>query len=261
MTRISEYAPGQFSWVDILTPDAGASRDFYTALFDWTTVDNPTDQEGVYTQFQFQGEMVAGIGEMGPVLKKSGMPAVWSSYVSVDDLDQATSSAAELGARIEMPPMRVMEAGRMSIVADPGGARLSLWQPGEHIGAGQVNHPNSLCWNELATRDIDAAIRFYSELFGWQIERSASAPNPYYEITNQGRMNGGMLEMTEEWGDAPPHWMAYISVFDCDETLERVRRIGGQVNTEPVDIPPGRFAVIQDPQGGILTVMKLNEPE
>ena len=52
--------------------------------------------------------------------------------------------------------------------------------------------------------------------------------------------------------------MPYISVFDCDETLEKADKLGGVVDMEPIDIAPGRFAVIVDPHGAAITVMKLN---
>ena len=67
--------------------------------------------------------------------------------------------------------------------------------------------------------------------------------------------------MTEEWGGLSPHWMPYISVFDCDETIEKAIKLGGVVDMDPIDIAAGRFSVVTDPQGGAITVMKLSEPD
>lgn len=261
MTTIERYLHGQFSWIDIMTPDLRASRNFYSELFDWDMVDIPIDGGGVYVEFQFAGRAVAGMGEMPNDLSNRGTPAAWSSYINVDDVDATADEAEFLGATIEMPPMQVMNEGRMAILVDPVGARISLWQPGEHLGAEQVNSPTSLCWNELVTPNPEESLRFYGDLFDWEFRRSDEDDSLYYEILNRGRANGGVIEMTEEWGSIAPHWMPYISVFDCDETLEKAIKLGASIDMDPVDITPGRFAVVIDPQGAAITVMKLNESE
>lgn len=261
MTSFTRFTNGQFSWIDIMTPDLRASRNFYSELFDWDMVDNPDDQGGVYVEFQFAGHSVAGMSQMPVDLRNGGMPAVWSSYINVDDVDATTDEAEFLGATIEMPPMQIMDAGRMATLIDPVGARVSLWQPGEHIGAALVNNPTSLCWNELVTPTPEDSLRFYGDLFDWEFRRSDEDGSVYYEIFNQGRANGGAIEMTEEWGGLAPHWMPYISVFDCDETIEKAIKLGGVVDMDPIDIVAGRFSVLIDPQGGAITVMKLSEPD
>jgi predicted enzyme related to lactoylglutathione lyase len=265
MAIMSRYAHGQFSWIDLTTPDLLASRRFYSELFDWDMVDSlaedPTHQSSVYVEFQYEGQKLAGMGTMPADLRSLRTPAVWSSYINVDDLNATVEEAEALGASIELPPIQVTTAGRMAILADPGGARVSLWQAGEHIGATKVNQPTSLCWNELATSNIDASIRFYRDLFNWEFRRSADPEPVYYMILNEGRENGGMVEMTDEWGDTPPHWIPYISVFDCDESVEKAIKLGANVYMEPVDIETGRFCVIVDPQGAAITLMTLDDPE
>ncbi len=157
MAKVSTYEPGIFSWIDLNTRDAAAAKRFYGAAFGWETIDNPTDQGGVYTQFTSGGQKVAGMGEMGDDMKAAGVPPQWNCYVTVADVDAAAARAQELGAQLMLPPMQVMDAGRMAILIDPTGARLSLWQAGEHVGSELVNEPVSLCWNELVTRDVDVA--------------------------------------------------------------------------------------------------------
>ena len=62
MTTFTKYEPGTFCWIDLMSPDAAASKRFYQDLFGWDIVDNPTDQGGVYTQFLLRGETVAHRG-------------------------------------------------------------------------------------------------------------------------------------------------------------------------------------------------------
>ena len=97
MARPEKYSHGQFSWVDLMTPDAGAAKAFYGALFGWSHLDLATDQGGVYTQFKSQDLPVAGLGEMGEEMKAGGTPAFWNNYVTVDDADAIAATAEELG--------------------------------------------------------------------------------------------------------------------------------------------------------------------
>ena len=74
-------------------------------------------------------------------------------------------------------------------------------------------------------------------------------------------MNGGMLPWSSEMGDVPPSWGVYFSVEDCDASVERVQELGGRLIVPPMDIPPGRFAVVADPAGAVFTVMFVNAPD
>ena len=259
MTTIAKYEPGTFSWMDLMTPDAAAAKRFYQALCGWDAVDNPTDQGGVYTQFTLRDQPVAGMGEMSDEMRASGMPATWNSYVTVQDLEATTARAAELGATVTMPPMQIMDVGRMSIFADPTGAHLSLWEPGTHIGCGIVNEPVSLTWNELWTIDAAAASAFYRDLFGWSIE--VANEDGYLLIENGGRANGGILELGPERSQMPLQWAAYLAVEDCDASIVAAAELGARVYMPPMDIPQGRFGVIGDPQGAAITLMRVDNPD
>ena len=258
MATFTKYAPGSFSWIDLMSPDAAASKAFYQALCGWDVHDNPTDQGGVYTQFMQDGQPVAGLGEMNEEMKASGMPAVWNSYVSVQDVADTTERAQSLGAQVVMPPMQVMDAGHMSIFADPTGAHLSLWQAGDHFGAGIANVPVSLGWNELATNDTEQAASFYRELFGWSISEMGDG---YLLIENAGRPNGGIMPLGPDRAGQPPSWGATLAVEDPDAKLEEATGLGGNVLMPPIDIEQGRFGVLADPAGAVITLMRIDDPD
>ncbi|RMG61620.1 MAG: VOC family protein, partial [Calditrichaeota bacterium] len=62
----------------------------------------------------------------------------------------------------------------------------------------------------------------------------------------------------ESWGDVPSHWLVYFAVEDCDATVKTAQSLGGQVLVSPSDIPGvGRFAILQDPQGAVFAIIKL----
>lgn len=257
MQEVKRYPAGTFSWVDLATTDAAAAKAFYTRLFGWEAHDSPAGPDMVYTMFTLNGKSVAGLYEMGAERRDQGIPPHWLSYVTVDDIEAAAEKVSALGGTVVAPPMDVMESGRMAMIQDPTGAPFALWQAGQHIGAALVNIPGTFSWNELATTDVERAGAFYGGLFGWEVTKDDMPTGPYYTVSNQGRMAGGMLQMTEEWGDTPPNWAVYFSVEDCDATVQRARELGGMNLMEPFEIPNvGRFAVMQDPQGAYFTVIR-----
>ncbi len=166
----------------------------------------------------------------------------------------------ELGGTIIAEPMDVFEEGRMLVLQDPTGAVLALWQAKNHIGASLVNTPGAIAWNELSTRDAEKAKDFYGKLFGWQF--TVDEPSGYTYFTNQGRMNGGIIQMGDEWGDMPPAWSVYFSVADIEATIEKAQANGGTIVMPKTEAPgTGHFAVIADPAGAVATYMQLNEPD
>jgi hypothetical protein len=76
---MTKYEHGQFSWIDLMSPDARAASAYYQQLFDWSAVDQDNGQHGVYTQFFCGDNVVAGLGEMNEPMKQSGMPAMWNT--------------------------------------------------------------------------------------------------------------------------------------------------------------------------------------
>ncbi|WP_457832364.1 hypothetical protein, partial [Staphylococcus aureus] len=78
---------------------------------------------------------------------------MWNSYITVESADGTLERAAELGATVHTPAFDVLDAGRMGVLQDPQSAFVLVWEPKAHIGAGHVNAPGALTWNELATAD------------------------------------------------------------------------------------------------------------
>ena len=57
-----------------------------------------------------------------------GAPSAWLAYVEVADIAAATGKARSLGAKIMQDVTEVVGMGWMSILIDPTGAVLGLWQ-------------------------------------------------------------------------------------------------------------------------------------
>jgi predicted enzyme related to lactoylglutathione lyase len=251
--EMQSYQHGGPSWVDLGTPDLAAASAFYSGLFGWQVETGPPESGG-YSIATLRGKPVAGLGpQMNPG------PPVWATYVNVESADAVVTLAGEAGGQVIMPPMDVLDAGRMAIFADPVGAVISVWQPGNHPGAGLVNEPGTYGWSELLTTDIEKSKAFYASVFGWDARTSGDDPQAAYtEWQIDGRSVGGMmLKPPMLPAEVPPHWNVYFVVPDADAAVERVRELGGSLRFGPMDIEPGRFAVVVDPTGAAFNVMAL----
>jgi len=259
MPEKTQYAHGEFSWVDFVSHDMPSACAFYEAVFDWESVRQDTQGGPPYAIFQKGGQAVAGIGQMDDAMKSQGLPPMWNSYVNVDDVNAAVQKATELGGTVAIPPMKVLEAGWLAFLQDPTGGNLGLWQKERHIGAQLVNEPGAFCWNELATGDSERAKEFYAQLFGWEYDLNNDAPTTYYIIRHNGSDNGGIMQMTDEWGQLPPLWTVYFSTDDVDATGRRVHQNGGEVSVPPFETPAGKVGVMKDPQGGMFNIAHLSQ--
>ena len=256
--EITNAKPGNFCWYELATSDHAAAKQFYGSLFGWTATDSPMGPDGCYTMFLLHGKYVGAAYTLMPDQAKQGVPPHWGTYVAVANVDDATGKARSLGATILAGPMDVSEHGRMTVLKDPTGAVISLWQAKNNQGVQLAGENGTFCWSELATRDTAAAASFYTSLFGWKTKVSDGVGFPYTHWQNDGADIGGMMAIMKEWGPMPPHWVNYVQVNNCDDTVAKATSLGAKVCMPPTDIAnTGRFATLQDPQGAMFCVIAL----
>jgi uncharacterized protein len=248
MGERTSYPPGTFSWVDLNTDDQEGAKAFYGALLGWQYEDIPIGDGAVYSMAKLDGHSVAALGP----LQGEGMPPHWNCYVSVDDADASAARAGELGATLLAEPFDVFEAGRMAAFADPQGAVLSVWQPKQNIGAGLVNVPGALSWNDLLSPDVEASAAFYRGLFGWEITEVEGSEGQYWSIANDGRLNGGLMPLPP---GGHPAWNLYFACEDADATIAQAGELGAKTVMGPIEVPNGaRFAILSDPSNAVFSV-------
>lgn len=255
MAEMTHYAPGTFCWVDLATHAPEAAKAFYGELFGWISEDISTDYKVPYSMLMRDGKRAAALYEMAP---EQGAVPYWASYVRVSDVQASAEQAVELGARLAMPAVDVMQLGRMAFIQDPTGAVLGLWEPGSLFGAELDNTYGARSWSELQTRDTAKAARFYEDLFGWTVRTSKSLMDGrYFLFELDGKEVGGMIELDAEWGSILPNWSIYFGVEDCDSAVAATKRLGGSIVMDPMEVETvGRFAFLGDPQGAIFAVIQ-----
>ena len=112
-----------FVHIELHADDLAKGRKFYESLFDWKLEDMSMGGNS-YTMIG------VGEGTGGGMMKNPapGTPSHWLAYVDVADVDAAAEKAKSLGATVVQPKTEVPNAGWFSVIIDPTGAALGLWQ-------------------------------------------------------------------------------------------------------------------------------------
>ena len=213
----------------------------------------PPEARG-YTVCLQAGHPVAGIG---PQLSPESPPG-WAVYLATDDADTTASAIAAAGGEMLIAPRDVLDAGRMALATDPGGAVFGIWQARSHTGFGLANEPGAVCWNENFSRDLAGNQAFYQQVFGYDF---GALPDPdfrYATLKLAGTEIGGIGELGSGFPpEVPAHWSTYFAVTDADAAVATVTAAGGAVQRAPWDTPYGRMAVVRDDQGAVFSLMCL----
>ena len=114
-----------FVHVELNTSDLAKAKEFYGKLFEWKLQDVPMPDGDTYTMIDVEGGTGGGMLKA----KQPGTPPFWLAYVGVEDIKASTKRARELGAKIMVDATEVGDYGFMSVIVDPTGAHLAMWQP------------------------------------------------------------------------------------------------------------------------------------
>jgi predicted enzyme related to lactoylglutathione lyase len=269
------YPHGVTSWIDTEQPDLEAARIFYAGLFGWVLTDaRPPGAPGSYLVASIHGQDVAALA---PV---SAAPATWNTYVAVDNADTTAAAVIAQGGAVVSPPEDAGPAGRAAVCADPFGAEFRLWQAGRRLGAQRTNSPGAWNFSDLYTPDRDAAMAFYTPLFGWRAadldqgagtmlrvpgygdhlaatvdpgihERQASAPAGFADVI------GGLVVIG---AGETPRWHVTFTVADRDDSAATAERLGATI-IKSSDNMWTRDALVRDPQGAEFTVSQFTPPD
>jgi predicted enzyme related to lactoylglutathione lyase len=276
MGQLRTYPHGVTSWIDTEQPDIEAARVFYAGLFGWRmTHARPAGASGSYLIATLDGQDVAAVA---PALAAAA--AKWNTYVAVDNADATAAAVTANGGAVIAAPEDAGPAGRAATCADPFSAEFRLWQAGRRLGAQRTNSPGAWNFSDLYTPDRDAAMAFYTPLFGWRAtdlgqgagtmlqvpgygdhlaatvdpgihERQASAPAGFADVI------GGLMVIG---AGATPRWHVTFTVADRDDSATTAERLGATVVSSSDNLWTND-ALLRDPQGAEFTVSQFTPPD
>lgn len=250
--RTSRWPAGIPCWADVSVPDVATARGFYEAVLGWQ-IEDPGAEYGGYVIAHVDGGAVAGIGPQQP-----GAPTAWTLYFASDDAAATEAAVAGQGGTVVLPTGDVGDLGRLCIALDPTGAAFGVWEAGTHVGAGTVNRPGAMTWEDLRSPDPERARSFYRSVFGFRIDPLPSAGRDYatFAMPDEVAPLGGMGSMVDAQG--APHWLVYFGVTDAHVAADAAERAGGTVVGRDDESQYGRQAEIVDPFGARFRVLEVD---
>lgn len=242
---------GRFVWHELMTTDPQAAGTFYSKVLPWKT--QPSGMPD-YTIWVAGKTQTGGLMAQPESARQSGAPPSWLVYIGTPDVDATSAAAERLGGKVLKAPQDIPGVGRFAVLADPQGAAFAVFKPGAPPADGAPSSTD-FSWHELATSDYQAALSFYSELFGWSRgpTHDMGPAGTYQLIEHGGAQVGGAYKLMD--ASKPPHWLTYIEVASVDKAAAAAKAAGGRVTQGPMEVPGGsRIAQILDPQGGAFAV-------
>jgi uncharacterized protein len=251
---------GRFVLESLLSEDPAASTAFYGKLIGWRAA--PFEHDATYTVFSTASGPAAITTQLTDAIRAHGGTPRWTVFIGSDDVDATVAHAERLGAKVRRAAWDTAGGGRSAVLNDPQGAVFGVTKLGQPPAASKgPPQPGEFAWRELATSDPDAALKFYQELFGWQvITRMEMGPaGTYTVIGSEGVQRGGIFKLSQP--GAVPHWLPYVEVADADKAAAAATRAGARVLNGPMDVPGGgRIAQLADPHGIAFAVHSMAKP-
>ena len=245
---------GRFVWHELMTRDVPEAKKFYSKLIGWKAQAWPLDP--AYTVCHSEQGPTAGIYGI-PADMPVEVPAHWLGYIGTRDVDGTAAAAVRAGGSIIKGPEDIPGAGRSAILKDPQGAEFAILDPENSRPEVQGMPPTgSFSWHELATSDAEAAMSFYSDLFGWDVlmRMPLDRGETYLIFGNNGIQRGGIYNKPADM-PAPPNWLHYAQVADADQGWRVAEAGGAKLVTGPMDVPGGsRIVAFFDPTGAAFAV-------
>ena len=252
---------GSWIWYELMTPDAEGSKAFYDRVVGWNIQTTHGEDKGYGFINTADGAMAGGVLHIDAEMQRHGARPCWIGYVGVDDVDASLKAIEAAGGRVLMPPRDIEMAGRIAMVADPNGAPFYVMTPTPQPGGGESTAfsptlPGRCAWNELMGADQQAALDFYTGLFGWSLpEPMDMGPMGTYQfVAHDGVTMGAIMRKPDE---APVSaWTHYFRVADIDSAKSAVEGSGGTIMMGPMEVPGGDWIVQgRDPQGAFFALV------
>jgi uncharacterized protein len=236
-----ETRTGQIVWHDHVSTDREAAKRFYGELLGWEF----KEWEGAEQPYSMISSGDTEHGGFIGVEPQEGFQAHWGAYV-VADVDAAVERARAAGATVYVEPKDIPEVGRFGVFGDPQGAIISPFAPSYDSPAPQ----GTFVWDELLTPDVEAAKRYYADVFGWTNREMDMGEAGTYTLFVRGDGEDVAGAMQPQQPLPRALWQTYLAADDVDATTKRAAELGATVLLEPTTVKEvGRMSVLTDPTG------------
>jgi hypothetical protein len=256
-----EHHFGKMVFVELVTPDLAATKQFYAGLFGWTFRDvqaGATD----YAEASLDGRPVAGLLQKPVPAGEHRQPA-WLSFFAVADVDAAAKIALQQGAKVLFEPHSFPDRGREAVFADPQGAVFAVLASSSGDPPDFLAEPGEWIWSSLITSDPDTDAAFYQALFDYDVfPLPASAGAEHLLLASQNYARASVNTLPANRPNVHPYWLNYVRVDDAVKMSAKVVALGGRVLVEPwVDRHGGKVAVVADPEGAPFGLLEWPDTE
>lgn len=258
---MTHYSPGKFVWFELKTRNPTEGQDFYTNLLPWSTSEMPFPG-GTYTMFHAGERAIGGIAPLGEDMPN--VPEHWLGWVSVEDVDATAAAVTANGGQVVAGPMDMPEMMRMAVCVDPEGAAFAVLRSVRGDEPDVDSYPGIFHWNELFANDAAAAAKFYTTVFGYELQTMDMTPMgmpgaTYYMLMSGGKPRGGIMAKPQP--EIPSMWLPYVHVADVDATAKTLIEGGGKLLADLMDMPGvGRVAMALDPAGAAIAFITPAQP-
>ena len=249
------WSHGTFFWNELRTRDLEASKKFYEGAVGWTFDNESANPQSDYWVAKSGGMPAAGIIEMNENEWK-GIPDHWFCYIAVDNVDERAQLVQENQGKQYGPLFDIPDIGRVAIVEDSSGATIGYMTPDIPDEAMQGDWDMSpygkFFWNELMTKEVESAKKFYSKTLDWTYDQVPSASGGEYWVARSGTHHAaGIFEMVgAEFKGIPANWFSYIAVKNIEESCNLVKKSGGKLMKPVFEVADvGKFGIIEDTCG------------
>ena len=197
----------------------------------------------------------ANIAGMSANDDANGVAGTWINSVYVEDAEETAKRIAANGGSILSKPHNADGWGVTARVSTPEGAVFGLWQSLKGYGADVFAVPGAVCWIEYHTHDLESAKEFYTAVFGASFEEfkmpmdDGSGEDFSMTMLNLGGDEASCAFVQLPDASSPTSWATYFMVEDIHASVAKAQSLGAELKLGVVDVPPGSFAVMVDPQG------------
>jgi predicted enzyme related to lactoylglutathione lyase len=256
-----EHHVGKVIFVELLTPDLNAAKQFYAGLFGWTFRDIQAGGTA-YAEASLDGHPVAGLIHKEVAAGEHRQPA-WLTFIAVRDVDATRMIALQHGAKVLFEPHSIPNRGREAVFADPQGAIFAALASSSGDPPDVLASPGEWIWSSLITRDPDADAAFYQMLFDYEVfDLPAGEGSQHLMLASDNYARASANTLPENRPNTHPHWLNFVRVEDAVKMTEKLVALGGRVLVEPrVDRHGGKVAIVADPMGARFGLLEWPDTE